>query len=213
MIRPTPLEWLIASRYTLPFWIGAGLYIWFGWGGDWDAMAQDQQLALVIGGGMFAIAYLKSFHTTFFYEREQALYRKAHISPEERWRRQTVAQTFFLVLLAAGLIYWGVQWWKSEPAPQTTSYKAASLGIGGVSLLATTAYLKVRTWRSPAAKTEPSAIVSCCLPVPTHSPTQQEIYSQLPDYCQSLQANAKQRSPATDDHLRFADARTQYTHV
>ena len=214
MIRPTPLEWILCSRFTLPFWIGLALYIWFGWGGDWDALAQEQQLALVVGGGMFAVAYLKSFHTVFFYEREQNIYRKAHISPEERWRRQTVAQTFFLVALAAGLIYWGFHWWKSQPEqPQTTSLKAASLGIGGVSILATTAYLKVRSWKRPAQTIEQPALVRWCLPVPSHSPTHQEIFSQLPDYCSSLLANAKQRSPATDDHLRFADAKTQYHHV
>lgn len=214
MIRPTPLEWIIASRYTLIFWLGLAAYIWFGWGGDWEALAQEQQLALVIGGGMFAVAYLKSFHTVFFYERENALRKAQMISPEEKWRRQTVAQTFFLVLLAAGLIYWGVQWWKSEPAPQTTNYKAASIGIGGASVLATTAYLKVRTWRSASKPTEQPAIVSWCLPVPTHSPTQAEIYSNLPDYCQSLLVSGEKRSPAIDnDQLRFADTRTQNTHA
>ena len=136
---------------------------------------------MVIIGMVFAAMYLKSFPTVFFYERELARYKRSSMSPEERWQRATVAQTFFLVLLAVALVYLGLQWWKSTPEPQPVSTPAL-LGMGGASVLATTAYLKVRTWRSSHEAEQP-AIVSWCLPVPKHSPSQQQIISNLPDYC------------------------------
>ncbi|TXI24147.1 MAG: hypothetical protein E6Q61_05440 [Nitrosomonas sp.] len=208
-MKPTPIEWLIASRYTLPIWLGLAGYLYYSQGGSWENFSDDQRIGFMVLGGIFALAYLKSFVTVFFYEREQSLYRKAHISPEERWRRATVFQTFFLVLLAAGLIYFGFSWWSSsEPEPQkTTSYKAASIGLGGFGILASTAYYKVRTWKSSKPQGEQVFYVRCCFPVPQASTQTME----LPDYAHSLLANAKQRSPASDEHLRFADARTQYS--
>ena len=106
-MKPTPLEWIIASRYTFFIWIGLGLYFFFSHGGDWNNFTNDQQLAIMIVCGVFALLWLKALPTVFFYEREQALYRKSHISPEERWRRATVRQTFFFVLVAAALLYMG----------------------------------------------------------------------------------------------------------
>lgn len=209
-MKPTPFEFIIASKFTLPIWIGLAGYLYYQQGGSWENFSDDQRLGFMVLGGVFALAWLKSIPTVFFYERELAIYRKSHISPEERWRRATVFQTFFLVLLAAGLIYFGFNWWSSPaPEPQTSSYKAAGVGLGGVSILGSVAYLKIRTWNSSKPQVEKPFYVRCCFPIP--QATQQTM--ELPDYAQSLLANAKQRSPASDEHLRFADVRTQYTHV
>lgn len=178
-MRPTPLQWLVASRYTLPIWLGLGLWLWFSQGGDWEKFNQDQQLAFAIIGGMFALAYIKSFPTVFFFEREQALYRKSSISPEERWRRQTVYQLFFLVLVAAALLYAGFHYWKNAPEPQPTSYKAAA-GVGGVSLLAGAAYITIKPYFVKKPDTAHTLYVSCPLPIPTSTQTET---LELPDYC------------------------------
>lgn len=199
-MKPTPIAWLIASRYTLPIWIGLALYFFYSHGGDWDNFTSDQQLANIIVGGVFAVLYLKAFPTVFFFEREQALYRKSHISPEERWRRATVRQTFVLVLVAVALLYMGWQWWKTpSPEPQPASFKAAA-GIGGLSLVATTAYLKSKsllTWKFPGQKEQP-LYVSCCLPIPQKTNSEME----LPDYCKQVLAAGDVRSPAQTPDLQ-----------
>ena len=66
-MRPTPLQWIVASRFTLPLWLGLGLWLWFSQGGSWENFTEDQQIAFVIIGGFFALAYLKSFPTVFFF--------------------------------------------------------------------------------------------------------------------------------------------------
>ena len=192
-MKPSPFQWLIASKYTLPIWLGLGVYFFYSHGGDWNAFTPDQQLANMIVGGAFAIAWLVSFPTVFFYEREQNAYKRSALSPEERWQKKMVGQIVFLVLLAAAALYFGITSWKSSPEPQPASYKAAAAGVGGVSLLATTAYLKIKGWRSPAEIQQP-AIVSWCLPVPKHSATTQPIA--LPDYCSKVMAAGGKRSPA-----------------
>ncbi len=194
-MRPTPLQWLFGSLKMLPIWIGLGLWFWFSHGGDWDRLTQDQQISIAIVGGLFGFAFLQSFPTTFFYEREQSRYRKSSMSPEERWQRATVSQTLILVLVAAALLYFGFNYWKSTPEPQPASYKAAAAGVGGASILATTAYLKVRTWRSPAITTEQPAIVSWCVPVPKQSAAKQPV--PLPDYCKKVMLAGEKRSPAS----------------
>jgi len=199
-MKPTPFEWLLASRFTLPIWLGLAAYVWFSHGGDWNAFTPDQQLVITIAGGLFAVLWLKSFPTVFFFEREQAAIRKSAISPEERWQRQTVAQTFFLVLVAIALIYFGLQWWKSAPEPQPTTTKAA-LSVGSAGVLATTAYLKVKSWRSHREAEQP-AIVSWCLPVPTHSPSQQEIRATLPAYCRQVLATGDGTSPVQGSEVQ-----------
>lgn len=190
-MKPTPFQFLIGSRYTLPLWLGLAAYFWFyKLGGDWDALTQDQQIATAMLGGLFVIPWLLSFPTVFFYEREQALYRKSAMSPEERWQKQTVRQTAFLVLLAAAILYFAFNWWKSAPEPEPVSYKAAAVGVGGVSILATSAYLKLKSWRSPAQETEQPAIVSWSLPVPKQTTIQ---VIQLPDYC--LRVMTREKKP------------------
>lgn len=191
-MRPTPLQWLVASRYTLPLWLGLGLWLWFSQGGSWENFTEDQQIAFAILGGMFALAYLKSFPTVFFFEREQALYRKSSISPEERWRRQTVYQLFFLVLVAAALLYAGFHYWKSAPQPQPASYKAAA-GVGGVSLLAGAAYVTIKPYLVKKPDTAHTLYVSCPLPIPTRTPSDT---LELPDYCQKLLAAGDVRPSA-----------------
>lgn len=194
-MKPTPIEWLLASRYTLPLWVGLGLYLFYSLGGDWSRFTEDQQLAIMIVGVVFGLFWLKAFPTVFFYEREQSAYRRSAMSPEERWQRATVRQTFFLVLVAIALIYFGWQWWKSAPEPQPASYKAAAAGVGGASLIATTAYLKVKAWRGGSEAVQP-AIVSWCLPVPKHSPRREQLVSQLPDYCRLVMNAGELKSPA-----------------
>ncbi|NGZ96234.1 MAG: hypothetical protein CV089_08920 [Nitrospira sp. WS110] len=188
-MKPTPFQFLIGSRYTLPLWLGLAGYFWFyKLGGDWNALTQDQQIATVMLGGLFVIPWLLSFPTVFFYEREQALYRKSAMSPEERWQKQTVRQTIVLVLVAAALLYGGFQWWKSQPVPQPVSTPAV-LGMGSVSVLAgTVAYRKLKSSRSPAPAPEQPAIVSWCLPVAKQSSIQ---VIQLPDYCQRVMTREK----------------------
>ena len=177
----------------MPLWLGAALYFFLSHGGDWNKFTNDQQIALTIIGGVFAGLWLHSFPTVFFYEREQAAYKRSALSPEERWQRATVRQTVFLVLVAAALLYFGVQWWKSEPEPQPASYKAAA-GVGGVSILGATAYLKVKAWRSPAITTEQPAIVAWSLPVPKQSPSREQIV--LPDYCKQVLETRSQKTAA-----------------
>ena len=191
-MRPTPLQWIFGSRYTIPLWIGLGLWLWFSQGGDWNALNQDQQISFVILGAFFALAFLKCFPTTYFYECEQSRYRKSSMSPEERWQRATVSQTLLLLLVAAAALYFGFHYWKSTPEPEPVSFKAAAAGVGGVSILTTTAYLKARNWRS-TPQTEQPAIVSWCLPVPQQ--TQQPV-SQLPDYCHKVMTTAKKPTTA-----------------
>ncbi len=191
-MRPTPLQWLFGSRYTLPVWFGLGLWFWYSQGGDWNSFTQDQQISIAIVAGFFLFAFLKSFPTVFFYEKEQSRYRKSSMSPEERWQRATVSQTLLLLLVAAAALYFGFNWWKSTPEPQPASYKAA-VGVGGVSLLAGAAYLKVRTWHTPTP-TEQPAIVSWCVSVPKQSAANQPI--PLPDYCKKVMLAGGKRSPA-----------------
>lgn len=191
-MRPTPFQWLFGSRYTLPLWLGLGLWFWFSQGGDWDRLTQDQQISIAIVGGLFGFAFLQSFPTVFFYEREQSMYRKSSMSPEQRWQRQTVYQLFFLVLIAAALIYAGVHYWKSPASePQPASYKAAA-GVGGVSLLAGAAYVTIKPYFVKKQDIAHTLYVFCPLPIPKHTKAPLE----LPDYCLRVLAASDKRSPA-----------------
>lgn len=203
-MRPTPLQWLFGSRYTLPVWIGLLLWLWYSQGGDWNNLNQDQQISFVIIGAFFALAFLKCFPTTYFYEREQARYRKSSMSPEERWQRATVSQTLLLLLVAAAALYFGFEWWKSTPEPQPTTTKA-TLTLGSASVLATTAYLKVKSWRTRSAPEIP-ATVSWCLPVPKQ--TGQPV-SQLPDYCRKVMTTAQNTTAAAQEPAAQSQVRAQ----
>ena len=152
---------------------------------------------LMIGGGIFALAYLKSFPTVYFWEREQARYRNSTISPEQRWQRTATAQILFLVLLAGGLLYMGFHWWKAPAEPQqATTIKAAVSFGSGVSLLAATAYLKLKPYFVKKPTIDHTFYVACCLPIPTQSPSKETISAQLPEYCQRVLATSQKRSPA-----------------
>lgn len=183
MLTPTPLQFLIASRYTLLLWLGLAAYGWFSLGGDWDAMTQELQIVVVVIAVFFALVWLKSIPTVFFYERERALMKKAHTSPEERWRRSAIRQTFALVAIAVALIYLGWQWWH-EPAPDTqnASYKAAAAGASGISLLSATVYSKAKSLFTTKPKSNQPVYVTCPLPLPNSAAGTME----LPEYCKSL---------------------------
>lgn len=188
-MKPTPFQWLIASKFTLPLWIGAGLYFWFyKLGGDWNALTQDQQIATTILGLMFAIPFLLSFPTVFFYEREQSAYKRSALSPEERWQTKMIRQTFLLVLLAAALLYFGVSSWKNSPEPQPVSSPAVLGMSSGAALVGTVAYRTLKARRSPANSPEQPAIVSWCVPVAKQ--TRVQVVS-LPDYCQRVMSAGK----------------------
>lgn len=182
MLTPTPFAFLIASRYTLPIWLGLAAYGWFSLGGDWDAMRQEQQIAVLIIAVVFGLLWLKSIPTVFFYERERSLMKKAHTSPEERWRRSAIRQTFALVAIAIALLYLGWHWWH-EPATDTqgASYKAATAGASGLSLLTATMYNKAKSLFSKP-NSSPPVYVACPLPFP-HSEAGE---TELPEYCKSL---------------------------
>ncbi len=203
-MRPTPLQWIFGSRYTLPIWIGLGLWLWFSQGGSWKNFTEDQQISFVILGAFFVLAFLKSFPTVYFWEREQSRYRKSSMSPEERWQRATVSQTLLLLLVAAAALYFGFNWWKSTPEPQPTTTKA-TLTLGSASVLATTAYLKVKAWRS-RSEAEPPATVSWCLPVPQQ--TGQPV-SQLPDYCRKVMTTAQNTTTAAQEPAAQPQVRAQ----
>lgn len=190
-MKPTPFAWLIASRYTLPIWLGLGLYFWFSHGGSWESFNQEQQFIIMIGGGIFAIAYIRSFPTVFFWEREQRRYRDSTISPEQRWQRAAVAQMFFLVLVAGALLYMGFTWWKSPAEPQQPTTIRAAVSFGGATALASAAYLKIKPYFVKKQNAEAPFYVSWCVPVPTSTPSEAV---PLPDYCRPLLANAKQSS-------------------
>lgn len=194
-MKPTPLEWLLASRYTFLLWMGLGFYLYSEYGWRWETWTEEQRLVVVVVGMVFAAAWIKAFPTVFFYEREQAVYKRTALSPEERWQRSTVRQTFFLVLLAAALLYFGLQWWKSAPVVQPTSTRTV-LSVGGAGVLVTTAYLKVKAWRS-GSEAQQAPIVSWCLPVPKQSPTQQQVAANLPDYCKRVMSAGEVQAPAS----------------
>lgn len=183
MLTPTPFQFLIASRFTLPIWLGLAAYFWFSHGGDWNGFTQDQQISIAIVGGIFALLWLKSIPTVFFYERERALMKKAHTSPEERWRRSAIRQTFALVAIALALLYLGWQWWH-EPAPDTqgASYKAAAAGASGLSVLGATAYSKAKSLFSKKPNPNQPVYVACPLSIPQG----EEQAMELPDYCKTL---------------------------
>ena len=183
MLTPTPFAFLIASRFTLPIWLGLAAYGWFSLGGDWDAMRQEQQITVVVIAVVFGLLWLKSIPTVFFYERERSLMKKAHTSPEERWRRSAIRQTFALVAIAIALLYLGWHWWHA-PAPDTqgASYKAAAAGASGLSLLGATVYSKAKSLFSTKPKSSQPVYVACPLPLPKSEAGAME----LPDYCKSL---------------------------
>lgn len=191
MLTPTPFQFLIASRFTLPIWLGLAAYGWFSMGGDWDAMRQEQQITVVVIAVVFGLLWLKSIPTVFFYERERSLMKKAHTSPEERWRRSAIRQTFALVAIAIALLYLGWQWWHAPAADtQGASYKAAAAGASGLSLLTATVYSKAKSLFTTKPNPNQPVYVACPLPLP-HS---EAGASELPDYCKSL-LTKKQGTP------------------
>lgn len=190
-MKPSPFQFLIASRYTFPLWVGLGLYLYFEHGWRWDTWNEQQRLeAVYLPLAIFALLWLVSFPTTFFYESEQARYRRSALSPEERWQRKTVRQTLILVLLAIGAVLFGYYYWKnapSTPPAQPVSFKtvSASLAASGI-LLGTTAYLKAKSLiiRPPTDNQTP--YVRYCQSIAQEA--QDKAARQLPDYCTQVLA-------------------------
>lgn len=191
-MKPSPFQFLIASRYTFPLWVGLGLYLYFEHGWRWDTWNEQQRLeAVYLPLAIFALLWLVSFPTTFFYESEQARYRRSALSPEERWQRKTVRQTLILVLLAIGAVVFGYYYWNnapSTPPAQSVRFKTVS-GLAASGILATSAYLKAKSLiiRPPADNQTP--YVRYCQSIAQEA--EGKAAPQLPDYCmQALAATA-----------------------
>lgn len=189
-MKPTLREFIIASPYTLPFWVLAILFLYDRISKEWETVEPVMQLVLVAALGIWVLGTLRVLPKVWWYHYQKYKLARAGRNPEERKQLYKNRQRELLKFIALGA--WGYSlWWMSEHSyAENPDYYLAALVIGGgLSFLAIIALysglpLSVRKLvRKSISKEEKPFLVQWCQPVPKRTATIAEISAGLPEYC------------------------------
>ncbi len=200
-MKPRSVEFLFGSRYTLPLWLLAGIWLYLKTTPVWETFTPVQQVALAFASCAYGLMILISFIKVFPYERAMHRQGNAGHTPEqiaERRRRRKP----FLSLLAFGGGVAGLWWLSQHPFSdnEVNSYALLTcfllavipLMLVAIKLVFRLPSLLRRIRASVPKKPEKLFIVQWCQPVPKHAASVEEIHAELPDYCKTLLSSARQ---------------------
>lgn len=200
-MRPRAVEFLLGSRYTLPLWLLAGIWLYLKITPLWETFAPEQQVALAFASCGYGLMILISFIKVFPYERAMHRQGNAGRTPEEIAAQRSRRKPLHLLLAFGGGI--AGLWWLSERPfadNDVNSYALLTCFLFAVipvmfvatKLLSRLPSLLRRIRSSVPKKPEKPFIVQWCQPVPEQAASAAQIHVELPDYCKILLTTAKQ---------------------
>ena len=188
-MTPNLSELLFASRYTLPFWVVGGLWVWFSGQAEfhWQRFDETGRVSMIFFLCAMVAGVAKAFPKVWAYEQAKRDYAAATRDPEDVKRRRR-----FVFWLLACASWGGSLWWVTQKtyAANPDLYLAAlGIAVGGSLWVLVAIYsrlpvsLKNRLCRSSPGREEKAFIVRGTLPIPKHAPNRKQIHAGLPDYC------------------------------
>lgn len=199
-MKPRSVEFLLGSRYTLPLWLIAGIWLYLKVASVWDKFPPEQQVALAFASCGYALMIFISAIKVLPYERAMHRQGDAGRTPEQIAEQRRRRKPFLLLLAFGGGIA-GLWWLPEHPIANNevnsyallTCFLLAAIPVMFVvaKLLSRLPSMIRRIRASVPKKPERTFIVQWCQPVPKHSAVAAEIRGQLPDYCKTLLSSAQ----------------------
>lgn len=200
-MKPRSVEFLLGSRYTLPLWLIAGIWLYLKITPVWDRFTPEQQVALAFASCAYGLMLLISFIKVFPYERAMHRQGDAGRSAEQIAGQRRRRKPLHLFLACGGGIA-GLWWLNEHPFADTELNSYALLICFLFAVLPPLLVASKLVYRLPSMlrrirasipkKPEKPFIVQWCQPVPKHSAPASQIREALPDYCQPLLRSAQQ---------------------
>lgn len=210
-MKPRSVEFLFGSRYTLPLWLLAGIWLYLKISPLWEIFTPVQQVALAFASIGYGFMMLISFIKVFPYERALLRQGDAGRSPEQIAQRRRRRKPFLLFLASGGGI--AGLWWINEHPNLLVEHRDLSLYallicfafaalpllLGLTALVSRLPSMFRRIFASVPKKPEKPFIVQWCQPVPKQAASVAQIREALPDYCKLLFSPAQngEQKPAT----------------
>lgn len=201
-MKPTFREFVLASPYTLPFWVLLALFCYRIASDNWESASPAMQLVLVAILAIWVIQTVRFIPKVWWYHYQQYKHARAGRTPEQIEKQRRRRKPLKLFLASGGGIT-GL-WWLSEHP--FSDNEVNSYALLTCFLLAAIPLMFVATnliFRLPSMfrriralvpkKPEKPFIVQWCQPLPKQAASAAQIYTQLPDYCKPLLASAQQQ--------------------
>lgn len=200
-MKPRSVEFLLGSRYTLPLWLLAGIWLYFEITPLWEMFTPVQQVALAFASCGYGLMILISFIKVFPYERAMRRQGDAGRTPEQIAEQRRRRKPLHLFLATGGGIA-GLWWLLEHPFDDTEVNSYALLAcflfaalpplLLAFKLVSKLPSMFRRIRASVPKKPEKPFIVQWCQSVPKHAATAAQIRGALPDYCKPLLSSAQQ---------------------
>lgn len=194
-MKPKFGEFLLASPYTLPFWLLAMAYLYNLLSDNWEMADAKAQLGAVVMLTMWGVVTIRAIPKVWWYHYQQYKHARAGRTPEqiaEQRRRRKPLELF----LACGGGIAGLWWLSEHPFADNEVNSYALLAcflfaalpplLLAFKLVSRLPSMFRRVRASVPKKPEKPFIVQWCQPVPKHAATAAQIRGALPDYCKIL---------------------------
>lgn len=199
-MKPKFGEFMFASPYTLPFWLLAVAYLYNLISDHLDKADSATQLSFVGLFVMWSVVTLRAIPKVWWYHYQKYTHARAGLHPEQLAQQRRRRKPLYLFLAFSGGIA-GLSWLPEHPFvdSEVNSYALLTcflLAAIPVLFLATKFLSRLpsmirRIRASVPERPEKPFIVQWCPPVPRQAAVAAQIYTQLPDYCQTLLSSAQ----------------------
>lgn len=201
-MKPTFREFVLASPYTLPFWVLLALFCYRIASDNWERASPAMQLVLVAFLAIWVIQTVRFIPKVWWYHYQQYKHARAGRDPEQIAAQRRRRKPLHLLLAFGGGIA-GLWWLNEHPFADSdlNSYALLTcflfavlppLLVAGKLVFRLPSLLR-RIRASVPKKPEKPFIVQWCQPLPKQAASAAQIHAQLPDYCKPLLASAQQQ--------------------
>lgn len=200
-MKPTLREFIIASPYTLPFWVLLVLFCYRIVNDNWESASPVMQLLLVACLVIWVIQTLRLIPKVWWYHYQQYKQARAGRNPEQIAEQRRRRKPLHL-LLTFGIGIAGLWWLNEHPFADNEIYSYALLAcflfaafpplLVVFKLVARLPSMLRRIRSSVPKKPDKPFIVQWCQPVPKQTASAAQIHTELPDYCKPLLRSAQQ---------------------
>jgi hypothetical protein len=199
-MKPKFGEFLVASPYTLPFWLLAVAYLYSLLSDHWEMADAKTQVSCVVMLAMWAAVTLRAIPKVWRYHYQQYKQARAGRTPEQIAEQRRRRKPLHLFLAFSGGIA-GLWWLREHPFSdnEVNSYALLTCFLFAAIPVMFLAFKLVyrlpsmfrRIRSSVPKKPEKPFIVQWCQPVPKQAAGAAQIRGALPDYCKTLLSSAQ----------------------
>ncbi len=201
-MKPKFSEFVLASPYTLPFWLLAVAYLYNLLSDHWEMADTTTQLSCFIMFAAWAILTIRAIPKVWWYHYQKYQHARPERTPEQIEKQRRWRKPLHLLLACGGGIV-GLWWLNEHPFADNDLNSYALLTCFLFAVLPPLLVASKLVFRLPSLlrrirasvpkKPEKPFIVQWCQPLPKQAASAAQIYTQLPDYCKPLLASAQQQ--------------------